>query len=116
MARVLCMQATETIDNLYFQCPYSAYLWELSRLKLGLTTATGSLIEEATLISNKFKQKCNTTTLAKVVFSAVIWHIWREKNARIFQHENEHKILVFKEIYPSSDATLCMKGKKRIGT
>jgi len=96
---VLCLGSVETIDHLYFQCPFSAYLWRLSRLKLGITSATGSLLDEVTLISNQFKQRNNTSILAKLVFSSVVWHIWKERNARIFQKESKHKIQVFRDMY-----------------
>ena len=97
---VFCMESSETIEHLFFQCPYSAYLWKLSKLKLDLKNARGtSLMEEANNIDIKFKQKNNTSTLAKLVFAAVVWHIWKERNDRIFLSESKHKILVFKNIY-----------------
>ena len=39
---VLCLGLAETIDHLYFQCPFFAYLWKLRRLKLEIISATGS--------------------------------------------------------------------------
>jgi len=96
---VLCLQEAETTDHLYFQCPYTAYLWKLCKLKLGITSISVSLFEEVTVISSKFKHKCHTRTLAKLVLSAVIWHIWQERNSRIFNHESKLKFQVFKELY-----------------
>jgi len=31
----LCCKEPETIQHLYFSCPYSAYIWSLCKLKLG---------------------------------------------------------------------------------
>ena len=42
---VLCNSAAETIRHLFFACPFAAYLWQLCRLKLGITIQMGSLIE-----------------------------------------------------------------------
>ena len=33
---ILCNASQETIQHLYFQCPYSSYIWSLCKLKLGL--------------------------------------------------------------------------------
>ena len=68
-------------------------------VKLGISSLMGTLYDEATLINYKFKQKCNISTLAKLVFSAVVWHMWRERNSRIFQGESKQNIQVYKEIY-----------------
>ena len=58
--------------------------------------------------------KCNTTTLAKLVLSAIVWHIWKESNVRIFQNERQNKLQVFKSIY--ADVQLLMDQCKWKGT
>jgi len=35
----LCMSASETRDHLFLSCPFSAYLWTLCKLKLGISSA-----------------------------------------------------------------------------
>ena len=44
---VLCNKESETITYLFFDCSYSAYVWTLCKLKLGMNTAATSLEEEA---------------------------------------------------------------------
>jgi len=60
------------------------YLRILCKLKLGLSQQTGTLLEEAKLIKSCFKDKSKTTALARLSLGAVVWHIWKEKNMRIF--------------------------------
>jgi len=53
---VLCNTTQESIAHLFFACPFSAYLWALCRLKLGLNDSTiGSLQDEAILLQSKFR-------------------------------------------------------------
>ena len=39
----------------------------------------GDLVSEAKLIASRFKKKTKQTTLAKVVLSEAVWHIWKEE-------------------------------------
>ena len=95
----LCHLSVETLEHLFFQCPFSAYIWTLCRLKLGMVSPIGNLHEEAAKNSALFQRKSNISIVAKLVFSAAIWHIWRECNVKIFQGVSKHKLQVFKELY-----------------
>jgi len=96
---VLCGTGQESIQHLFFTCPYSAYLWTLCRLKLGLTGTIGTLEEEALLILTTFKNKTKTGILAKLTLSAIVWHIWKERNQRVFHLPEHHKIVVFRRLF-----------------
>ena len=78
----------ESRDHLFFNCPFSSYLWEPCKLKLGMSAAIqNTLPEEAALLESTFKGKTKQVALTRIVFKAAIWHIWRERNSRIFQHQ-----------------------------
>jgi hypothetical protein len=97
---VLCSSSTETRDHIFFECPYVAYIWTLCKLKLGYhPILLGNIVEEASQIRNKFKVKDQTYILARLAFQVTIWHIWLERNRRIFQHQQLNKIMVFRRIY-----------------
>jgi len=103
---VLCGTGQESIQHLFFTCPCSAYLWTLCRLKLGLIGTIGTL-EEALLILTRFKNKTKIGILVKLTLSAVVWHIWKERNQRLFHLPEHHKIVVFRRLY--EDIRLLMK-------
>jgi len=66
----------ESIQHLFFACPFSAFLWSLCRLKLGLSgSPIGSLQDEALMLQSKFKKKTKSTILANLTLVAVTWHI-----------------------------------------
>jgi len=104
---VLCNSADETIEHLFFECPFSAYLWSLCRLKLKISEPIGTLQDEALLIQTRFKSKRKITILTKLSLSAVVWHIWKERNLRVFQLQSQHKIIVFCRLY--EDIRLLMR-------
>jgi len=112
---VLCIQDTETVDHLFFSCSFSAYLWQLCKLKLGFNPSISNLVDEASKIKFKVRRKCNTSTLAKLVLSALVWHIRRERNNMTFKHESKNEILVLKELYKDVQ-TLMQQGVWKYST
>jgi len=97
---ILCNASKETIQHPYFQCPYSPYIWSLCRLKLGLAESPiGTLQDGAKLIKSSLKAKARTSVLAKLVLAAAVWHIWREENQRVFQLQEQNKLIVFRRLY-----------------
>ncbi|XP_020254179.1 uncharacterized protein LOC109831256 [Asparagus officinalis] len=104
---VLCSSEKETRDHLFFQCPFTAFIWKLCKLKLLLdSTVIQDLRTEALQIQQKFKVKNRTYKLARLVLSATVWHIWQERNRRIFHNQRMHKILVFRRLYEDINVLL----------
>ena len=97
---VLCNVGQETTDHLFFECPFSAYLLTLCRLKLCMHLALfGDLHQEADMMKERFKTGDKTYKLARIPFTVTIWHVWQERNRRIFQRLSLDKIFVFRRIY-----------------
>ena len=69
------------------------------KLKLGLPGTFGTSKDEAILIQTIFKEKTRSTMLAKLTLAVVTWHIWKERNFRIFQLKESHKFMVFRRLY-----------------
>jgi len=51
------------------------------------------------LLQSKFKKKTKATILAKTCVAAATWHIWKERNARVFNLKEQNKVLVFRNMY-----------------
>ena len=81
----LCDTGTETINHLFFACPYSSYIWTLCKMKLRIISTPQNLVEEAASIKMKFQSKGKCYYLTRLVLCGAIWHIWRERNRKIFQ-------------------------------
>ncbi|XP_020243416.1 uncharacterized protein LOC109821658 [Asparagus officinalis] len=97
---ILCKQDVETTKHLFFECEFSKYIWSLSRLKIGINSPQmGSICEEALLIQQRFKGKSCVYTLPRLVLAGATWHIWQERNRRVFHHQELSKIMVFRRLY-----------------
>lgn len=73
---VLCGNLPESIEHLFFQCPFSAYVWKRCRLKLLLSPRRRCTIQtEIADILNKFKGQSQADVLARLVFNATVWHV-----------------------------------------
>ena len=106
---VLCIQDTETVDHLFFSCSFSAYLWQLCKLKLGINPSISNLVDEASKIKFKVRRKCNTSTLARLVLSALVWHIRTERNNMTFKQEWDPGLERTLQGCSDSNATRCLE-------
>ena len=72
---VLCISVPEDITHLFFSCQFSAYIWSLCKLKLGITSnQLLSLEEECHDLAQKVKERYKEIALARLVIrSAVIF-------------------------------------------
>ncbi|XP_020266263.1 uncharacterized protein LOC109841729 [Asparagus officinalis] len=104
---VLCSGGIESRDHLFFQCSFSAYIWNLCKLKLQLdATVINDIRTEALDIQSKFKRKDRTYKLSRMALSAAVWHIWQERNRRIFHATQLHKLMVFRRLYEDINVLL----------
>jgi len=82
----LCMNDIESNDHLFWECPSIKEMWRLPQqhkwLHL-LDIQDGSMCLEDLVL--RCKQSRNKEDIVKV--ANLFWHIWKERNAFIFQHE-----------------------------
>lgn len=84
---LLCNQGVESRDHLFFACSFSSELWthHSRRINIGpLTTWSDSLNCMQSLSGLPWRRK-----LQLIVWQAVIYSIWQERNARL--HRNTQK-------------------------
>jgi len=77
-------------------------------LKLGLDgNSIGTLVDEARNIQMVFGNKNKLYMLSRLVLAGYTWHIWKERNERIFQKNQMSKVAVFRRLY--EDILLLMR-------
>lgn len=82
----LCKAKTEDISHIFCRCHYSAWVWQVCRLKLGLKRKSDFCLHlEAAQLGQVFKGRSQVSAISRVAFSACIWHLWGERNRRIFE-------------------------------
>ncbi|GKV39485.1 hypothetical protein SLEP1_g47243 [Rubroshorea leprosula] len=79
---MLCKDASESRDHLFFSCPYSRQLWKQISLLLGVPS-TCSWQDVLTWFCRKTKRTALYNTLLKLAWCASIYYIWTERNNRI---------------------------------
>lgn len=86
--RILCKQEPESNFHLFFKCSYSNSIWESynykTKLKLPISI-NGDTDEVLNVVFNRSKNKKFCNKLIDIVITTIIWHIWVERNMRIFQ-------------------------------
>lgn len=76
---VLCKNDTETKSHLFFECAYSAQLWEYIAKGILRGSFTNDWSEILAIISDEKREKMNLFCV-RYAFQIVLYVIWRERN------------------------------------
>uniref|UniRef100_A0A5B7BNY1 Reverse transcriptase zinc-binding domain-containing protein n=1 Tax=Davidia involucrata TaxID=16924 RepID=A0A5B7BNY1_DAVIN len=81
---VLCNSHGESVENIFFSCPYSATIWTELLAWASILLSPSDWDAELRWAAVFFKCKNFRCYLLKLVMSAVIYHLWEERNCRVF--------------------------------
>lgn len=76
---MLCKNAAETRDHLFFECAYSSQLWEHLTLGILRSAHSNDWAAIVSLISDN-SRGVKSTFCVKYSFQAVVYALWREMN------------------------------------
>ncbi|XP_070006069.1 uncharacterized protein LOC142162817 [Nicotiana tabacum] len=82
---VLCNQANETIQHFFFECTYTKTLWSALLTWQGIRRPVAGWDEELRWAEKKTKRNTAAAKLYKMAVAATVYHVWKERNTRIFQ-------------------------------
>ncbi|XP_039041867.1 uncharacterized protein LOC120180650 [Hibiscus syriacus] len=101
---VLCNNALETRDHLFFHCLTTAFLWDAILNRNGLSNSAASWVDMETWACEVWKGKSLLTTILKLARCAFIYTLWEERNRRIFQGRTRslEDLKVIKEVENSA--------------
>ena len=94
----MCHQEPETCDHLFFGCAFAVSIWKEMLRNCGLERESLGWDGELRWASTKIRGKAMITTLLRVGWSAFIYHIWKERNCRLFQHKEETTLKILEDI------------------
>ncbi|CAN1315223.1 LINE-1 retrotransposable element ORF2 protein [Linum perenne] len=82
---VLCYSNLETVEHLFLSCEFASLLWSLLSSKLSIHGPFSSSMKG--FISGWKGLNCRSrfSPVMNVLFHAVFWSIWKERNDRIFR-------------------------------
>ncbi|GFY80551.1 ARM repeat superfamily protein [Actinidia rufa] len=97
MPYVLCNQGAESHEHLFFSCIYSGQIWtrvlDMFRMNRSVSGWSSELFWAAQNL-----ECASFGNVYKLVLFAVVYHVWGERNARIFGNQSRDKETVFRGI------------------
>ncbi|XP_026396164.1 uncharacterized protein LOC113290791 [Papaver somniferum] len=97
------MNAEETEDHLFHECIFSSAIWKGLLLKIGISKELESTWDEEIIwCVQALTGTSNVTLIKKLVLNNFVYHIWRERNNRIFRAQNgsqdQVSLLIIKDV------------------
>ena len=112
LACVLCHKDIESHDHIFFTCDYSSIIWQdiMRRFSMvGAPVVWNSFIGWA---ASKWKSKKPADIMPRMCLGAVIYAIWKERNARIFRIGGTPKERVLRDIITNLHVQVSIKWSK----
>ncbi|KAG7568298.1 Reverse transcriptase domain [Arabidopsis thaliana x Arabidopsis arenosa] len=83
---VLCSDGIETHAHLFFDCAFSVSIWEAFAARIWSSPPSGLLSISAWILQARTlpQSQSQASTIIKLILQAACYHIWCERNARIF--------------------------------
>ncbi|XP_024013677.1 uncharacterized protein LOC112087854 [Eutrema salsugineum] len=81
---VLCSNGEESHDHLFFQCSFSGSIWVSLASRLGNNPPLGLLSISQWIPLLSMQPRSFSQAVAKLLLQVSVHHLWRERNARIF--------------------------------
>ncbi|GKB08349.1 hypothetical protein Tco_0836633 [Tanacetum coccineum] len=73
-------------DHLFFNCPYASNIWHMISSKGNMLSGMQSLSNVVRLMETRPKRSNIWQVVDKLIISSTVYHIWNERNKRIFQN------------------------------
>lgn len=81
----LCNIVNDSHGHLFFECDYSKEIWTRLKDRLGQSYLSDSWESVIVQFENKPKNNTIGSVLRRIVLATVVYHIWRERNSRLFR-------------------------------
>ncbi|GKD85226.1 reverse transcriptase zinc-binding domain-containing protein [Tanacetum coccineum] len=81
----LCSEETDSHEHLFFKCKYVDQIWRVAMVKCQLKKCNNEwkiILDELIQMPNK---RNIWIIIKKITFAACVYHVWQERNTRIFQ-------------------------------
>ncbi|GJW51553.1 RNA-directed DNA polymerase, eukaryota, reverse transcriptase zinc-binding domain protein, partial [Tanacetum coccineum] len=81
----LCERCEGSVHHLFFQCKFATNVWDVVKKELNLQKA---LNDWQRIIQMMIDELCNNSikgVLGRIRVAACVYHIWKERNLRVFQ-------------------------------
>lgn len=87
-----CQQQLDSVDHLFFNCQYSTVVLSHFRTKGYCNITHNSWEDFIEKAANTWKGKSIHVVVNKLIFSALIYFLWQERNWRLFQNSRRSSV------------------------
>lgn len=95
MSCAFCENQLDSSGHLFFECNFCKTVWRECAKHAGfndLSNTWYNLIEDLT---EKFRRKSIENEVGKLVLAATVYHLWKERNSRLFRKDfHEEKEII----------------------
>ncbi|GJT37282.1 hypothetical protein Tco_0937147 [Tanacetum coccineum] len=88
----LCGDQPDSNNHLFFKCGYSTQVWDHMKDLAALSNVVGGYKDVVDFLSSYANRRSCKSVIAKLVFSASVYYIWHERNARLFSNQKRSSI------------------------
>ena len=107
---IICRGDGESIDHLFLHCPFTMWLWHKLFNLARIAWVSPRSIEDLFIIAFRGLGNFRGKTLWKIACLSLVWFVWQERNARIFENKERVETEVWDLFYfYSSLWVLCTK-------
>lgn len=82
---ILCGQEEESLNHLFFSCSFSSSIWISLCGKCNIPSVAMNWEDTLRWMAQTFRGNSLSSLTARLMFAAVVYGIWRERNSRLFQ-------------------------------
>uniref|UniRef100_A0A6N2M2M8 Reverse transcriptase domain-containing protein n=1 Tax=Salix viminalis TaxID=40686 RepID=A0A6N2M2M8_SALVM len=96
----LCNRADETHEHLFFQCPFSTKVWLSVKTRANILWPNLRWSDLLSWVLHTIKKKDSINNyIGSLAFTSTAYHLWQERNRRIFQNNYQDNESVSKDVY-----------------
>ena len=95
---VLCGNAEENRDHLFFQCPFTQEIWQEVKRRNLQGYQCQNWLQEEQIAAQRYVGSSLKARLSRLSLSVCIYCLWIERNLRIFQNKYRNTTAVMCEV------------------
>ena len=93
-----CKQCKDSHSHLFFSCHFARRLWERLKIMANLGFVSNCWPQVISSIVNIPSKNSIWSVIQRLVWGAAVYHIWQERNVRLFGGYNRTEDELFKSI------------------
>ncbi|KAJ1698769.1 hypothetical protein LUZ63_007281 [Rhynchospora breviuscula] len=93
------LEVMETVVHLFIQCPFARSIWDLIQVHYNFSVLSFS----SSIVDFWLQNRAIIGKQWDIIWAAVSWALWKERNARIFSSDISNRHLLLREIVACLD-------------